>query len=307
MLRVGSQRQRRTSFDSRTRTPGKLFQLKDPKEILIQIFQEKKERNQSFSIRAWSRQLGFKNPSYLSEVLRGKTRLQPELAMKIAHSLDIPDDEKKYFEALVFYHNANSESERDFFAAAIKKFRPEREFKKVEENYLHWAKSWVYWPIDEIIFLKDFREDPSSIAKRIGNDVTPQMVELAIRDMLAHKVLERDAKGRLIRSHINYIPERTTLQQQKLYYERVGKKFAELGAVARLTQPPEEVYFRSVARPFCKKDLPKIRKALRDFCNGLREFEPKQGSADEIFALDISFFRLTLGQPDSKQSKEGKP
>ncbi len=286
--------------------PGRLFQMEDPREILVQIFQEKKERNPSFSIRAWSRQLGFRNPSYLSEVLRGKIRLQPKLAMKISRSLDLPEEEKRYFEALVFLANANSDAEKNFFAATIKKYRPEIEFEKVEEDYLTWIKSWIYWLMDEIIFLKDFREDPATIARRIGPDVTPQMIELAIQDMLQHKLLERDAKGRLIRRHAHYIPERKTLRNQKLYFEKVGKKFSERGEAARLTQLPEEVYFRSMARPVRKKDIPKIRKALGDFCMSLRKFDPPQGSADEIFAIDLSFFKLTLGEPEPKQKKEEK-
>lgn len=276
---------------------GKFFQQSDPREILVQIFQEKREKNPSFSLRAWSRQLGFRHPSYLSQVMRGKIRLQPKLAMKISRSLDISEEEKRYFEALVFYTNANTESEKEFFSATIKQFRPEKDLKEVESDYLIWIKSWVYWLMDEIIFLKDFRDDPAYLAKRIGHDVTPQMIALALKDMLEHGYVERGAKGRLVRPHVHYLPERDTLNKQKLYFEKVGKKFDERGEAARLMQPPNEVYFRSVARAIRRRDIPKIRERLNEFFLELREFDPRRGEADELFAFDIAFFKLTLGKP----------
>ncbi|OGQ23184.1 MAG: hypothetical protein A3I05_02820 [Deltaproteobacteria bacterium RIFCSPLOWO2_02_FULL_44_10] len=279
--------------------PGTLFQYTDPREILVQIFQDKKERNPAYSIRAWARQLGFKTPSYLSDVLRGKTPLKPELALKIARILDVPEDERRYFETLVFHASASSDGEREFYEATLKKYRPDEQIKEFSNDFFDRAKSWVYWLTDEMIFLKDFRENYAYLAKRIGDDVTPQMVEIAMKEEEEIGLLQRNNKGEIIRKERYWVPLRDTVRKQNIYHEKVRRKFAERAVDACTSQPPEETFFLSSARPIRKKDIPKIKEFLMQMIRDLtQEFQPKQGDADEVFAVDVSFFRLTLGEPE---------
>lgn len=275
-----------------------LYQFTEPREILAQIFQEKRGHNPNFSLRAWSRSLGFRNPSYLSDVMRGKIRLKPKLAIKIAKTLGISEDEQRYFEALVYHHNASDETEKEFFAATMRKYRPEILFEEVDESsFFTWAKSWLYFIADEVPALKDFKEDYGYLARRIGEDVTPQMMERALKDLEAQGILQRDAKGRLKKKQAFNVQPHDSREKLRLIYEKCGKKFTEKGVLARFEQPINETYFGFDPCPIRRSDIPKIIDWLRDTLRECRKFEAKPESGEDIFLFELSFFNLTPGNP----------
>jgi hypothetical protein len=96
-----------------------VFSFENPIHYVLAAFEHKKKKNDRFSIRAWSKQLGFANPSFLSDVLRGRRKLQIGLAEKIALNLKLPEDQRRYFEILVLRLNSRSELERSVYSTVL--------------------------------------------------------------------------------------------------------------------------------------------------------------------------------------------
>lgn len=96
-----------------------VFSFENPVHYVLAAFEHKKKKNDRFSIRAWSKQLGFANPSFLSDVLRGRRKLQIGLAEKIAINLKLPEDQRRYFEILVLRLNSRSELERSVYSTVL--------------------------------------------------------------------------------------------------------------------------------------------------------------------------------------------
>ncbi|PIR23654.1 MAG: hypothetical protein COV44_01660 [Deltaproteobacteria bacterium CG11_big_fil_rev_8_21_14_0_20_45_16] len=59
-----------------------LFEFSEARDWLAEVFRQKKMKNSRFSLRAWSKQLGFSSSNMLSMILRKERRLGPETARR---------------------------------------------------------------------------------------------------------------------------------------------------------------------------------------------------------------------------------
>jgi uncharacterized protein (TIGR02147 family) len=278
-----------------------LYQFRDPREVLVWLFQSKKGRNPAFSVRAWSKKLGFKNPSLLSDILNGKRRISPDVALRISENLEFDDNETRFFQSLVFLSNAKSESERTFYETVVEKFMPERHKKVVSYSKFPELKEWYYGVLDEMTCLADFKEDFAYLAKRLGPDVTPQGVELALKDLVTIGLIGRDSKGRLKRPKKWSIkeeksPEKTEHAQVRKY----KKTFLEKGLVALENQRKSESYFRQTNVPIVLKNFEKVTDLADGFFDRVYDLENNK-QAEEVFHVGILCYRLT--EPNAKERK----
>ncbi len=80
---------------------------KDYRSALLEIFEQRKLKNNRYSLRAFSRDLGISS-SRLSEILHGKVGLSLERALEICEKMDLTADDKSLFCDLVESQHARS-------------------------------------------------------------------------------------------------------------------------------------------------------------------------------------------------------
>ena len=81
--------------------PPDVFQYEDYRVYLRDRFQELQAANPAFSQRGLARKAGIANPGFFNEVIKGRRRLSPAAALKMAYGLDLSREETEYFSALV--------------------------------------------------------------------------------------------------------------------------------------------------------------------------------------------------------------
>ena len=80
-----------------------VFGYEDYRGYLRDRFTEMQAANPAFSQRGLARKAGIANPGFFNEVIKGRRRLSPAAALKMAHGLDMAPRETEYFSALVDY------------------------------------------------------------------------------------------------------------------------------------------------------------------------------------------------------------
>lgn len=58
-----------------------------------------------FSLRSWSKKLGYNYPSYLSQCLRGERTINSELIRRFFAAEEIPEDDSHYIGFLFLKHH----------------------------------------------------------------------------------------------------------------------------------------------------------------------------------------------------------
>lgn len=269
----------------------RVFAFSDPVEYLNFELRERQRRDAAFSLRAWSRRVGYKNPSYLSHVLARKRRLKPELAAKLAGDLALKGRSLRYFELIVLSHNGKSPEEQRTYRKLLRQARPRR-FDGINQLSLDTflvVSDWYHWAILEMIELADFEFTPAQIHKRLGGRVDLKTVRGAIERLVRAGLLRRDEFGHLRRrpganeTHAPIAPEAVIA-----YHKQMGG----LGVEAVSSQAREERDFYGSTLAFRKANFRRAQEIIQEAHRQLLQLA-EHGTGEEIYQFNTQFFRLS--------------
>ncbi|MGZ3650785.1 MAG: TIGR02147 family protein [Bdellovibrionota bacterium] len=270
----------------------RVYAFDDPVEYLNFELRERQKRNPRFSLREWSRQVGYKNPSYLSHVLARKRRLKPEFAGKLAGDLALQGKPLKYFELLVLKQHGRSEPERETYGRLLAAARPRR-FEKVNLLSLETfslVSDWYHWAILEMVELKDADLSPRAVHRRLREKVPIRTVRAAIERLLRAGLLARDGEGGYRRgvSGVNKTHAPLPVAAVNAYHRQMGT----LAVEAITSQPLGDRDFYGTTLAFRKENYQKARDIAQEAHRRLLQLA-ENGTGEEIYQFNTQLFRLT--------------
>lgn len=80
-----------------------VFRYEDYRAFLKARFIDMQALDPAFSQRGLARKAGIANPGFFNEVIKGRRRLSPAAALKMAKGLDLSGEETEFFSTLVEY------------------------------------------------------------------------------------------------------------------------------------------------------------------------------------------------------------
>jgi len=204
----------------------KVFQFIDPNEYLLNVLDEKKKNNPNFSIRAWARQLGYKNPDLLAKVLRGERRIKNGLSEKILETLKLSEKAKQYFKILVLLSNTNSITEKELYLSMLKSFNPKKPYSTLTVDQFRYIADWHHIAILELTRLADFKSDLTYIAKRLKSSLSKAQIQNAINRLIRLQLLETDKNGTLKKTSDKplHVGGNVASEAIRKYHEQMIKK-----------------------------------------------------------------------------------
>lgn len=266
----------------------KVYEYSKPTDYLGAVLHEKRAVNPAFSLRAWSRQLGFKTPSMMSAVLLGQRKLKPVLATKIAVALDLAPLEQRYLEVMSLAENARSEHERKIYLELLASLRPKGDVQTLDLDRFRFIADWYHVAILEMVSLPDFKADPDYIARRLGNSISPARASSALQRLTRLRLIAKDPRGRYVREQ-RHLKAGDTIPNAaiKSHHLQMMKKAEQ----AIQSQPLEERDFRGTTLPLRKKDLPQLKKWVAEFHRKVQALASDDG--DEVYRVNSQAFSLT--------------
>jgi uncharacterized protein (TIGR02147 family) len=182
-----------------------LLEYESLSELLNSEFFKRKHRNDSYSLRAFARDLAL-SPSSLSEILRGRKNVNEKTAETIAEKLKLKIKEKAYLKDLVLAESARNEKVREHAIGRLATARKTKRYKPLQEDQFKVISDWHHSAILELIQVKDFDPSPKWIAQRLGvhvEDVTSALTRLEKLKMIkkskgTYKASEPDAYDAII-------------------------------------------------------------------------------------------------------------
>ena len=161
-----------------------IFTYLDYRAFLQDSFEELKVTHKSFSHRAFARMAGFSSSNFPMLVMQGKRNLSTEGIHKVAKGLKLKKSESEFFEHLVRFEQAGSDSERNFYYSRIASNRRYVSARPLEKEQFDYYSKWYIPVIREMLLLKDFKEDPKWIAQRLSPNITEREAEQALKSLL---------------------------------------------------------------------------------------------------------------------------
>jgi uncharacterized protein (TIGR02147 family) len=271
---------------------ARIYLYDDPIRYLAAELKRLKAENRRFSLREWSRRLGYDNPSYFSDILKGRRRLKVSLAILIAGSLGLDEKATRYFELMTLIHQTKDPKERRHLAKLLASQRPQEMKNSTSLSTEQFAliADWYNWALIEMPSLGDFRSDIKFLAKRLGGRVSEEAIAESLDLLVKYGLLDRD--GDSIRRRRDSAPSFLEPEVTKMAAREYQRQMAKKAVESLESQKSEEVDFQGSTLGFRKEDLPELKKIVREFHQRVLSFSQTDG-ADEIYQLNSQFFRLT--------------
>lgn len=163
-----------------------IFSFLDPIDYLNFEFRSRQRKDPKFTLRRWSVQLGYKNPSFLSHILKRERKLKIDLAARMGDIFQLANKEKSYLELIVLRANCVSPVEKNLYSKLIKKVRPKHywDLDELPLDKFEFASEWYNWAILELFYLKDFFPNVDYIQRKLGPSVTKKMVKESLAKLI---------------------------------------------------------------------------------------------------------------------------
>jgi len=263
-------------------------------DLLIHEFEVRSNRNASYSLRAYARDLGI-SVSSLSRILNGQQDLSLKNVEKVVKTLGLSPSEANYFYALVKAENARTDKNR---AEILSKLDSEMSGVELSLEYFKTISDWHYFAILELTGIKGFKSDSSWIANRLG--ISPEIVEASISRLLKLELLE-EVKGSLRKTYdFKATPSGIPSRAIKTHHQQIMKK----AETALFELDIKETDFSSVAFTMNSEDLKWATDEMKKFRRALTKRLAKNKNKDRLYELSMQLFPLDQRSQKKESSYE---
>jgi uncharacterized protein (TIGR02147 family) len=273
-----------------------VFNYDNPVEFIGHQFALKKERNPKFSLRSWSKQLGYENPSMLASVLKGERRLQADLCEKIAMNLKLSATEQKYFKLLVLQGIAKTEDEKTMYSEMIVKARMQSSTPMFDLSLdsFRFMSDWYHVAILEMLELKDFKYDTIWISKRLGKGLTKELVKLAIERLIRLGLVQESKLRKLLKRKDGSVVLENNITSEAIRNHHA--QFLEFARDSIFNQDVNKRDIRGTTITLKKENFKTAQEILKKAHLEIAKLSCNK-NGEEVYQLSTQFFCLTENIP----------
>jgi uncharacterized protein (TIGR02147 family) len=258
-------------------------------DVLRNELAGRRERNKSYSQRAFARDIGIA-PNHLSEVLRGKRGISGLQAEQIASKLRFKAANVQHFRDLAESCHARSEAERQIAKERLRQWESSIEYNPLSLDAFKVIEDWFHFAILEITKIQSFKPSISWVSEKFNLPFS-RVKEAVCR--LERLGLLKMVPGRWqLTKNDNVLPaDIPSPSIRKAHTQLLHKAIQSLDE-----QSVNEREFVSLMVAVSEDDIPEIKKKIRDFISSCdAELSRKRNKKSQVFVLGVQFFNLSTG------------
>jgi uncharacterized protein (TIGR02147 family) len=262
------------------------------RQYLKDYYLAQKQANPGFSIRYFAKKVSFPSHGLLNYLIEGKRNLSKKTLIKLVSGLGLSKEQGNYFENLVFFNQARTLDEKNFYYEKLLQGPGKSKFRKIENSQLQIFRHWYTIAIREMLNLGGFRNSPAWISERLLPPVEPYEVEDSIKLLLNTGLIKKTANGFKASD-----PDITTDDEVKSFLvKNYHAQMMKMAAWAQEEVPGSDRDISSVCFSIKESELPKLKKQLQLIRKELRNFAAEDGTGDRIVQVNMQLFPLTKGK-----------
>ena len=268
-----------------------LFMHLTTHELLREGLHRKRDKNPSFSIRAWAHQMGLSSHGGLQQILSGKRTVPKKYIPRIIQSLGLTSGEAMYFETLVDFEKAKTVEEKDIYYKRLTHLRPgKREIQYLELENFKYFENPLHSIIRVMLDRKDFKNDPKWIKENLRIKTTQREIEEVIERLIVLGLIS-ESGDRLEKSNQSI---RNKLDVPSKAVQEYHKKMSMIAAQEVEKQSIDEREYNSFCLNIDKDKIKEAKAKIRDFVDEfIREFEAVDQELKDTYQLNAQLFSLT--------------
>lgn len=273
------------------KTTPDIFEFVNYRSFLSTYFEDAKKRNLHWSYEAWAKKLGLKNNSSILKIIHGQREAGSTISKKLAEYFGFNNDERIYFEDLIRLSKAKNDP--GLSVAIIEKIQkqfPKKTYRLLNEKEFSAISHWWFYAIRQMTKLKNFKNDPVWISKKLNFKVSPKEVRKAIQIMLELGLLryEKESDSLKISKECLNTSDDIASEAIKRFHEEMLSHAKK--AIRSISVAEREISGCTIT--IAKEDMQKAKDLIRHFEEEFCKLLDKK-NGNEVYQLNIQLFPLT--------------
>lgn len=272
--------------------PTNIYSYSDPREWLAAVMSARKAEDPKFSLRSFSKELKYNNPSLLSEVLRGTRSFRQDLADRLGRLLGLDTREMQWLSLMLASKAAGSNPGdlQEMMAAAKGAGTQNQEKETLSLDQFRIIADWYHLAILEMIDLSEFKEDSFWISKKLGGKITPVQASLAMDRLFRLGLIKRLPGKKIAKTNKEVFVGMSGIPNAALRAHH--RSFLDLAkdAIERTPLDRRTGYGTNIAVK--ASDIPRIKALVKKFHEDLHEFHVEK-SGEDVYHVNLQLFPLT--------------
>ena len=267
-----------------------VFKYKNYRTFLRDWYSSVKEAHHAFSYRAFSKRAGFHSSNFFMLVMQGKRNLTEDSLRKMIAGLQLNKQEQEFFRNLVFFNQAKTHEDEDFYYKKMLQSKKYKLLKPIEKKKYEYYSEWYHPIVRELIASKEFDGTEEWIASRLYPPITPVQAKKSIDLLEGLGFIEKNQNGKWKQANtlISTGPEvisvvihnyhKTLLDLSKLVIDHLKMKDRDVSSLTLGVK---------------KERLPEIKTKIIDFRQEIMKMVSQDTEPEEVVQLNIQFFPVT--------------
>jgi len=268
-----------------------ILQYTNYRVFLRDYYEYKKKTSVAFSLRYFAEKAGLSSHAHLKLVIDGKRNITKNTVMKLIGGLGLSEQNAAYFENLVFFNQAKTEKEKQFYYALLLKTSPRSKLHKLENAQLRIFKEWYHSVILEMVTLKNFNAAPEWVARHLTGGVTPAQAADSLKLLSDLGLLLKTANGYRQQNKLLTTDDEVQDMMVKIYHQQMLKLTEE----TIFDIPADQRDVSTITFGIQRKDFPALKKHLQLMRKELLDFSVDAGDAEDVVQVNIQLLPLTRG------------
>jgi uncharacterized protein (TIGR02147 family) len=163
----------------------------DFRAYLRDFYEFRKDGTRGYSFRAFSKAAGFASPNILKLVTDGERNISPDATQKFIKALGLKGQMAEYFDTLVRMNQAKPDADKEYYFSILQKLTPQAKRRDLNAEGLKYVSHWLFPVIREMVALKDFRDDPYWVSRRVIGKASTTEISQALQFLLKEGFIEK--------------------------------------------------------------------------------------------------------------------
>jgi uncharacterized protein (TIGR02147 family) len=266
-----------------------VFTYSDYRRFLADAYAERHARDRRFSYRFIAQKAGFASAGFFTNVLKGKKDISLTLAMRLCDVFGLSPRQSQYFEQLVLFNKAQSETERQEHLKRLRAIRG-RASKSTEAFQGEFYTRWQYPALREALALKPFRGDYRALGALLNPPMTAVDTRKAVDLLVQLGFLRKLPSGSLERVDPNVTAGETVSQALIAEFQFQTR---ELARRALEEFPPSQRNFSTLTLSISSTTYAAILEELRAFRRRVLTMAAESEGPDRVVQMNFQVFPMT--------------
>ncbi len=271
-----------------------IFNYQDYRKFLSDYYNEKKNAASSFSYQNFSRKIGFASKSFVFNVIKGKKTLSRASVVRMCGALGLNKTEAAYFENLVYFNQALTFTERNFYFEKLNSIQPATteasRARDLRQDQFEFYSRWYHVVVRSLIDLYPSVKDPATLAKMVHPAITPKQAQKSIELLTRLGLIHKRSNGTYA---ISCKLLSTAQELQSLAVQQFHLTCMEHAAKALKELPGDKRNFSGLTLGVSRKAYGTICKELYAFQNKIFSIAENDEGSDGVYQFNFHFFPVS--------------